>query len=254
MIRTVFLRALSAGLMCCSLGTLVACGASPDEGESVAAEGTLSLPMSVSVGDHVYRFSYFAVYIWPTGTYLSATGEADETVLTAQLATGQYQASLQYWSLERDDGTGTFAPVEASLVSSSFVPFEILNGSTTTVSFQFETDGQIITVGSGGLSVAAEVDERAPVCAPLGTDCGEGLWCPPAELTGSRLACRSAGSLELGAACNNPAECPANSSCIDFGAGPVCAALCSSAELDAPCPSGGTCAAAGRDYGVCTPL
>lgn len=254
MIRTGFLRALSAGLVCCSLTTLVACGAAPEDGESAAARGTLSLPMSVTVGDHVYRFSYFAVYIWPTGTYLSATGEAGESVLKAQLATGQYQAYLQYWSLERDDGSGNFAPVEATLVSSSSVFFEILNGSTTTVSFQFETDGQIITVGSGGLTVAAEVDERAPVCIPLGTDCGEGFWCPPAELTGARLACRSAGSLELGATCSNPAACPANSSCIDLGDGPVCVALCSSDELDEPCPSGGTCSASGRDYGVCTPM
>jgi hypothetical protein len=76
------------------------------------------------------------------------------------------------------------------------VSFEILNGSTTTVSFQFETDGEIITMGSGGLAVAAKIDELAPICVPLGSDCGEGRWCPPAELTGAQLACRYAGAIE----------------------------------------------------------
>src|SRR6185295_17121852 len=152
-----------------------------------------------------------------------------------------------------DDGSGNFVHVDANLLSSSYVSFEILNGSTTTVAFRFETDGQIITVGSGGLAVTAEIDERAPVCAPLGTTCGEGLWCPPAELTGAPLACRYAGSVEVGAACGGPADCVANGSCIDFGAGPVCAALCSGAEFDSECPSGGVCTPVGREYGVCTP-
>lgn len=253
MIRMGFLGVLSAGLLCCSGLVLAGCGATADGGERVEQAGTLSLPLSVSVGEHVYRFSYFQVYLYPVGVALSSTGEPGEQVLTAQLATGQYQASLWNWALERDDGNGNFLPVQADLVSSTWVSFEILNGSTTTVSFQFETDGQIITVGSGGLAVTAQIQERAPVCTPLGSDCGDGLWCPPAELTGARLACRSAGALELGAHCSSPADCVANSSCIDFGAGPVCAALCSSAEFESSCASGGTCAAAGRDYGVCTP-
>jgi hypothetical protein len=253
MIRALLLRVLSAGLLCCSMTTLAACSASRDDEAGVEQAGTLSLPLRVTVGDHIYRFSSFGVYIYQTGMLLSSSAEASESILTTQLPTGQYQAALWYWALERDDGLGNFVPVQAQLVSNSYVGFEILNGSTTTVSFQFETDGQIITVGSGGLAVAAEIDERAPVCAPLGTDCGEGLWCPPAELTGSPLACRYAGSLDVGAPCGSPADCVANSSCIDFGAGPVCAALCSNAEFDEACPGAGSCTAVGRDYGVCAP-
>jgi hypothetical protein len=253
MIRSRILRVLSASVLCCSMGTLAACSATPERTERMEQAGTLSLPLSVTVGAHVYRFSYFQVYLYPTGQILSSTGEPTETMLKAELPTGQYQASLWNWALERDDGHGNFKPVDAELLSSYYVSFEILNGSTTTVSFQFSTDGQIITVGSGGLAVTAKIEERAPVCVPLASDCGDGLWCPPAELTGSRLACRSAGSLELGATCNSPAECVANSSCIDFGAGPVCAALCSSADFESACPSGGTCTAIGEEYGVCTP-
>jgi hypothetical protein len=254
MIRTILVRVLSAGLLYWPAAALTACSAAPVEEARVEQAGTLSLPLSVTVGDHVYRFAYFSIYIYPAGVFLSSSGDPDESVLSTELATGRYQAYVQNWSLQRDDGFGNFVPVQAELISSSYVEFEILNGSATTVSFQFETDGQIITIGSGGLAVVAKVAERAPVCIPLGDDCGEGRWCPPSELIGAPLACRDAGLVELGLACGSPAECVANSSCIDFGAGPVCAALCSSAEFDAACPSGGVCAAVGRDYGVCTPL
>lgn len=253
MIRSAFLRTVIASVLCCSMGPLTACSATPKDHEAAEQAGTLSLPLSVKVGDHVYRFSYFQVYVYPDYAFLSSSGDASETMLTTQLRTGQHQAWLLSWALERDDGQGNFAPVNATLVSSSSVSFEILNGSTTTVSYQFETDGQIITVGSGGLAVTAKIAETAPVCEPLGTSCGDGLWCPPSELTGAPLACRYAGSVELGAACGSPADCVANSSCIDFGSGPVCAELCSASEFGASCKDGGTCTAAGREYGACTP-
>jgi len=252
MIRTGLLRLFVAGVLCCSTAA-VGCSAPSDSEERVEQAGTLNLPLTVTVGDHVYRFSYFAVYLYPSGQFLSSSGDATETMLTAQLPTGQHQASLWNWSLERDDGSGNFVPVNAELVSSSWVGFEILNGSTTTISFQFQTDGEIITVGSGGLAVAAKIEERAPACVPLGADCGEGLWCPPTELTGAPLACRLAGTVELGASCGSPADCVGNSSCIDSGTGPVCTALCSSADFGSPCSDGEICTPRGREYGVCTP-
>jgi hypothetical protein len=253
MIRSGFLRLFCGSLLCCSMPALAACSGTPDDEARFSDAGNLSLPLQVTVGEHVYRFSYFELYVYSAGIFLSATGDANETVLTAPLPTGQHQAVLWSWALERDDGQGNFVRVNARLSSSQYASFEILNGSTTTVSYQFETDGQIITIGSGGLAVVPEIEETAPVCAPLGADCGEGLWCPPSELTGAVLACRYAGSVEVGAACSGPADCVANSSCIDFGAGPVCAALCSASEFESPCPNGGTCTAAAREYGVCTP-
>lgn len=253
MTQSLFLRVMRAGLVCWSMTALAACGVAAGDEQREEQAGTLAFPLSVTVGQHAYRFSYFDVYLYPDGVFLSSSGDPAETVLTAQLPTGQHEASLWNWALERDDGLGNFVPVNADLVSSPYVGFEILNGSTTTVSFQFETDGEIITVGSGGLAVVAKIDERAPACVPLGSACGDGFWCPPGELTGAPLACRFAGSIELGAACGSPADCVANSSCVDFGAGPVCAALCSSDELGAACPSGGSCTAAGREYGVCSP-
>src|SRR4051812_37553219 len=128
MFRSGFLRVLSAGLLCCSTATFVACSATPDGGEQVEQAGTLSLPLTVTVGDHIYRFSYFQLYVYSDGLFLSSTGEPTESVLTAQLPTGRHQARLSYWALQRDDGQGDFLPVNASLVSDPYVEFEILNG------------------------------------------------------------------------------------------------------------------------------
>jgi len=249
----------NAGVVCLSLFVTAACGANDTphdaDGKGAAAEaetGSLSLALTTSVGDHQYRFSSFTVLIWPDYTWLQSNG-GSESVLTAQLPTGHHQADLYNWELERDDGTGNFRHVDATLLSSYYVDFEILNGSTTTVTYQFETDGEIVTMGAGTLNVAGHVEERPPVCTVLGDDCGEGLWCPPTGITGAPLACRAAGAVEIGASCASPAECVANSSCIDLGAGPVCAELCAPDSFDQACVSGGQCVAVGADYGVCTP-
>jgi hypothetical protein len=118
--------------------------------------------------------------------------------------------------------------------------------------YQFQTDGSIVTVGQGQLRVAIAVGETTPVCTPLGRDCADRAWCPPAGLTGAALGCRSAGRALFGSACAGPSDCVANSACIDSGAGPVCTALCLSNDFDTPCASGGTCQRATADYGVCT--
>ena len=68
------------------------------------------------------------------------------TVLTTPLQTGRHQAHLYDWGLERDDGAGHYSPVNATLISSSSLSFESLTGASTTVSFQFETDGRIVAM------------------------------------------------------------------------------------------------------------
>jgi len=243
------------GLLLCATA---ACGANtPGDASGPAApseaeSGSLSLALTTTVGAHLYRFSQFQLLLYPDYVWLQST-ESTESVLTTSLPTGQHQASLYSWALERDDGTGQYSPVSATLVSSSLVSFEILNGSTTTVSFQFETDGEIVTMGAGALNVAGRVTESAPVCAVLGDDCGVGSWCPPAGLTGLPLACRAAGSQAVGQACEAPADCAANAACIDSGSGPLCSALCAPADFGSACPSGGQCVGVGLDYGVCSP-
>ncbi|HEY8946427.1 MAG TPA: hypothetical protein VIM73_19385 [Polyangiaceae bacterium] len=251
MTRSRIVRALMTAALGFSALTASACSNHPQESREQGRTGSLNLPLTATVNGHSYRFSRFQLYISPEWLWLTSTGA--ESSLSTQLTTGYHQATLYDWSLERADASGAYHPVEAALLSSSSIPFEILNGSTTTISFQFETDGQIVTIGSGAVHVLGEVRERAPTCLPLGDDCGEGAWCPPPELTGAPVACRAAGSLALGERCDGPAQCSANSSCIDLGAGAVCAALCSGAEFGAECPSGGICTSEGVDYGVCRP-
>jgi hypothetical protein len=241
---------LSLGLMS-STFLAAACSDAPASEESASESGTLSVPLLASAGEHTYRLDGSMYVSGPVFEWIDLYTDAE--VASAQLPTGGYYASLQYWSLSRDDGFGNFLPVNAELVSSSSPWFSIFNQTTSTISFQFETDGQVVTVGAGSLNVVVAVNETPAACTPLGSDCAEGTWCAPSELTGSPLDCIAVGPAAAGDACSSPLDCAANTSCFDFGAGAVCTSLCSAAEFDQPCADGGTCTAQGLDYGVCAP-
>jgi len=233
------------------LSPLAACSSAPPRAEA-AATGTLSLPLVASSNGHTYRLSNAYIYIsGPQWTQLFSSNDPEEKSLSATLQTGSYIAYLQGWSLERDDGSGNFVRVQAELVSSYAVGFSILNGTTSTVSYQFSTDGVIVTVGSGQLHVAVDVQERPAVCTPFADDCALGTWCPPTGLTGAPRACIATGSIAPGEPCSMPSECAANSSCFDLGTGPKCTELCPLDAVGTECSGGGTCQTAGPDYGVC---
>lgn len=250
MIRSLFIKAVfSVGLVSCAL-LGGACG-SGSHTEEVSATGTFSMPLLATAGAHTYRLQGGLYLSGPVYQFLAL--DSDASVLTAALPTGNYYANLYAWTLTRDDGTGQFVPVSATLSSSSAAAFSIFNQTTTTVSFQFQTDGQIVTVGSGQLNIAIGVHESAPVCTPLGDDCPAQTWCAPSELTGAPLQCIAAGSVAVGASCAGPADCVANSSCFDWGQGAVCVRLCTSAQFDQPCGSDDRCTPSGSGYGVCVP-
>jgi hypothetical protein len=174
-----------------------------------------------------------------------------EAVLTATLQTGSYVAFVESFQLTKDDGTGHFVPVKATSENND-IQFSVENGTTTTITLRFQTDGTIVTVGSGQLDVGVAVDQVPPACAAFGSDCPPGLWCPPTGLTSQPAACVAAGQVPVGGACASPSDCVANASCFDSGSGPRCSALCPPASFGAPCDTGGTCMAAGKDYGICT--
>jgi hypothetical protein len=251
MIRSMICKTLlGVGLLQGSL-LLSGCGSDASHHEESATTGTLSLPLLATAGAHTYRLQGGLYVSGPSFVFLDVN--ADTTVLTTTLQTGAYTANLYFWTLTRDDGAGNFVPVSATLVSSGSPSFTIFNQTTTTVSFQFETDGQIVTVGAGQLNVDIGVHETPPVCALLGSDCPAGSWCAPTELTGAALSCIAAGAVAEGAACLSPLDCAENSSCFDFGSGAVCMRLCASADFNQPCSSGETCTPQGIDYGVCRP-
>jgi hypothetical protein len=226
-------------------------GAGADDQASVES-GAVSLPLVTQANGHTYRLHDAFIQIFgPTFTTLSTSDDPNETVLSATLQTGSYFANLYAWTLERDDGSGNFQPIVATLVSSNFVNFSVDNGTTTTVTYVFQTDGVIVTVGSGDLKVRVSVNEVDAVCTPFAGDCPTGTWCPPTGHTGAPRACVAAGAVAVGEPCGGPADCVANASCYDLGDGPVCVALCPADAFETPCTTGGVCQKFGTDYGRC---
>lgn len=209
------------------------------------------MPLLTTAGAHSYRLQGGMYINGPSYQWIDLSTDASSLTLT--LPTGSYFANLYTWTLTRDNGSGQFVPVSATLVSGSAPSFSIFNQTSTTVSFQFETDGQIVTIGAGQLNVAIEVEETPALCTPLGSDCPDASWCAPSELTGAALRCIPVGPLTIGAACTAPGDCAANSSCFDRGAGPVCLQLCTSTEFNQPCSTDALCTPSGADYGVCVP-
>lgn len=247
MIRTMLSRTLLASALSLGLLSMSACSGDSSPETEAMTSGTFVMPLLASVGAHSYRLQG-ALYVSGPGFFYFDLN-AESPTLSASLPPGAYVANLYNWSLTRDDGSGNFLPVSATVVASSSAAFTIFNHTTSTVSFRFETDGQLVTIGNGQLNVDVKVTEVASVCAPLGADCLAHSWCPPSELTGSPLHCVAEGPVAEGAACSSPTDCAANTSCFDFGSGAVCTRLCSS---DQPCSSASTCTPQGVDYGVCT--
>ena len=252
MVRSKLVTALfSVGLLYCAALAGGCSSGSQAEESAATGTGTVSMPLVTTVGSHTYRLQGGMYFNGPTFTSLDIS--ADVPVLTATLPTGSYWAYLYYWSLTRDDGTGNFVPVSATLVSNSQPSFSIYNQTTTTISFQFETDGQIVTVGAGQLNVAIDVHEAASLCTVLGDDCPAESWCAPTELTGAALRCVPSGPVAIGQSCTGPTDCSANSSCFDLGAGARCHRLCTSAQFNQPCGGDEICTPKSTSYGVCVP-
>jgi hypothetical protein len=240
---------VSAALICAATGCAMD---STGNGSEAAHMGELKMPLRAVAGEHTYVLSNVGLSVSPGYQWFSA--DQNERLLLIELAPGDYSATLESFTLNRELPSGELSPVEAQLVSDQRVNFSIFNDTTSTISFQFETDGQIVVVGTGELRVVASVEETTPICSPLSDDCGEGLWCAPSELTGQTLACLPAGGVAVGEECSSPTDCVANATCLRFGGGePSCTALCGSEDFDQSCSDGGTCRARGQDYGVCEP-
>jgi hypothetical protein len=252
MIRSILWTAALASCLPASALLSTACSSAPNPREHPATTGSVTLPLTTVTGGATYRLeNVFMEFFGPSFATLNETN-ADEAVLSTTLQTGSWQADLVNFTLKKKDGQGNFMPVIASL-EQNLVPFTIFNGTTTTLVFRFQTDGVIITVGSGQINVVAAVDQVPPVCTVLGSNCTPGTWCAPADLTGAALACIAAGATTVGQPCSASSDCVANAACFESGTGPVCAALCASSDFNAPCALGGVCvpAASGSDYGIC---
>ena len=245
------LAALLMNTLACSQGT-AAGGSDPGAGPT----GRVSLPLVTHVGDSTYRLSGVYLQIWgPQFVALTSSDDPNETVLSASLPTGNYTASLYNWQVQKDDGTGQFVAVQATLTSPAQVGFVVFNETVSTITYQFQTDGVPVQMGTGQVRVVAAVSVIPSTCTPFVGGCGDGAWCPPAGLIGTPLACVPVGPTAAGQPCSGPTNCSANTTCVDPGTGepPICRSLCPPSLFGATCDDGGACIKAALDYGVCTP-
>jgi hypothetical protein len=145
--------------------TVTACSSDPRSAETKNV-GTITLPLSTTVGSSTYRLDAVFTITGDEGS-ISLTTKGDEQTLSTTLQTGAYDIVLESFTLSKDDGTGTFAAVPATVLTKS-LPFTITAQATTTVAFHFLTEGATVVPGTGDLDVTFDVTEAG--CTPISVD------------------------------------------------------------------------------------
>jgi sugar lactone lactonase YvrE len=120
------------------------------------------MALTATTNGHNYRLRQATFTITgPSSVVLTSEAQPDAPALTAQLDVGSYTVLLSGpWLLERLDPAGP-VQVNATLTSANPASFEITAGATTGVPFSFTTDGTIVTIGKGSVSITTTVTETA---------------------------------------------------------------------------------------------
>lgn len=148
-------RAVVCAAIALGMTTVVAC--SSDQSSQTQGAGSISIPLSISVGSNNYRLDAVFAIVGDQGNVTLST-RGDEPTLSTTLAAGAYDILLESFTLSKDDGTGTFNAVAATAVASS-IPFTVTANATTTVSFQFLTDGMTVSPGAGNVAIGFGVTD-----------------------------------------------------------------------------------------------
>jgi hypothetical protein len=171
-IRSKSLVSVVAMLACSSLCVVpllaVGCagGDSPANEAGAAQTGALSLPLTaVGASGAVYRLrqGVFSVTRVATGAVTQLSTEQDplSATLQASLDSGDYVVALQDgWVLERAVGS-TVTLVAATLVSPAVQSVAISANGEAALSFQFDTNGELVQFGEGQLVIDIGVTEGA---------------------------------------------------------------------------------------------
>lgn len=269
---------------------LVGCSSDParaEEGEL----GNISLNLVGQTAGNTYRLrnGLFTVS-GPTNTVLDSKVDPNANTLNAKLSSGSYLIDLAAgWSLERLDN-GVFETVDATLISPNPKSFEIIAGENTNVAYQFSTNGTIVNIGVGDLTVSLSVVENGngggpdpePSCAngiqdgleegvdcggPECVPCGGGFACDPVNQVGcgggeacylisiTDTACFPPGDLPINGPCDGSVvnECQPGAVCADIGngQGQLCIELCDPGLNPPTCSTPGGCAEVAPGLGVC---
>jgi hypothetical protein len=249
-------------LGCATIGAAVGCTiqAAPDETQTPeAGVGTVSLDLrGTAPNGNVYRLrnASFAISTNPPITLSSDGANLDAPVISTQLAVGNYTATLANgWILERQTGT-TFGQVNATLVSSASQMFGIVANQTTSLNFQFSTNGQVVNVGNGTLNITVgitETDGGTPQACQLFVNppnCPASQWCAPAPNNQPGGVCTQPGTAPVGGMCTATLTCVANAVCTNPNGG-LCRQICQLGNAMA-CPNGLQCvASASMTFGLC---
>jgi len=144
------------GIGACSKGS-----APPPTGTGGGDVGNLRMSLTAIANGHTYRLrqATFVITGATSTTVLETESQPDAPALTTVLDVGSYSVLLSgEWFLERVDASGP-VHVNATLTSSNPASFQITAGATTGVPFQFSTDGTVVTIGTGTVSVTTVVTE-----------------------------------------------------------------------------------------------
>lgn len=162
---------------------LLAVGCASDDGAedlgSEAQTGGLSLPLTaVGASGAVYRLrqGVFSATQLSTGssTLLSTEQAPLASTLEASLSNGDYVVALQNgWVLEKAVGN-TVSIVAATLLSPAVQPVTISANGQSTLSFQFDTNGEVVQFGQGQLIIDIGVNESGAGGAGGGGTGGSG--------------------------------------------------------------------------------
>jgi hypothetical protein len=157
-------RAVVCAALTVGMASITAC--SSDQASDARNVGSVSIPLSTNVGTSSYRLD--AVFtITGEQSVITLKTQGDEPVLSTTLPTGAYDISLDSFTLSKADDTGAFHAVSATVVANS-LHFTVTAHATTTVTFQFLTDGVIVAPGTGNVDINFGVTETG--CNPISVD------------------------------------------------------------------------------------
>ena len=251
-------------LGCGTLGAAAGCTIqmAPDETQSPEASvGTVSLDLrGTAPNGNVYRLrnATFTISTNPVTTLSSDGANLDAPVITTTLPAGSYTATLANgWILERQTAANVFGQVTAT-VNNATPMFGIVANQTTSLIFQFTTNGQVVTVGNGTLNINIGITETGgtgQACQLFAnpTMCPQGQWCAPAPNNQPGGVCTVPGTAMTGGMCSATVTCVVNNICTGTVMNPnavACRPICQLGSMT--CGAGLTCqGSATMQFGVC---
>jgi hypothetical protein len=209
--------------LCIAILVLLVASCADHSMKPVNGAGRLEIALtSAASSGNEYRLSggVFSITGASTKT-LSTDADPDAETLTAELPVGDYSAELAAgWVLEKRDPAGTFAAVDAQLISANPVPFTVVERQTTRVVFRFSVGGEVVNIG-GQLVIGIDVDDcdagyasdggvcvDIDECATGQAQCGANQTCN--NTSGSYTCFCDAPATLCGSQCVNMASDPEN--------------------------------------------